>query len=430
MPLEHLPGAIERALEETAAELAGRPRLARMFAQCFPNTLETTTELLEDGTTYVFTGDIPAMWLRDSSAQLRPYVSLAAGDGELQRLLEGAIRRQIRYIHIDPYANAFNREANGRCWAEDLTERNPWVWERKYEIDSLCYPILLGHMLWKASGSTAVFDGEFARAARRIVELWRVEQNHGEDSTYSFERTDCPPSDTLTNGGRGTEVARTGMTWSGFRPSDDACQYGYLVPSNMFAVVALRHLSEIARAVLRDEALAGDADQLGAQIDAAIREHAVIDHADFGPVYAYEVDGLGGVNFMDDANVPSLLSAPYLGYCRADDPVYANTRRLLLSPHNPYYYEGACARGIGSPHTPERYVWPISLCMQGLTSADQAEMDEIVDTLERTDGGTGYMHEGFNVDDPSQFTREWFAWANSLFGEFIMHWCRQRRGGA
>ena len=267
------------------------------------------------------------------------------------------------------------------------------------------------------------------RAARRIVELWRVEQNHGSDSTYSFQRTDCPPTDTLSNEGRGTAVGHTGMTWSGFRPSDDACQYGYLVPSNMFAVVALRHLHEIAGTVLHDGDLARDAAQLGAQIDAAIGQHAIVEHPECGRVYAYEVDGLGEVNFMDDANVPSLLAAPYLGYCAPDDEVYANTRRMLLSAHNPYYYEGKCARGIGSPHTPERYIWPISLCMQGLTSTDLVEMDEIVDTLERTDGGTGYMHEGFDVDDPSQFTREWFAWANSLFGEFIMHWCRQRRGG-
>ena len=414
-------------MARVAEALAERPRLAAQFGNCFPNTLDTTTQLHEDGTTYVFTGDIPAMWLRDSSAQVSPYVPLAAQDDEVRRIITGVIRKQVGYILIDPYANAFNRQADGACWALDETERNDWVWERKYEIDSLCYPLWLAHRYWKATGDMSVFGDEFRRVAHVILDLWTVEQDHVARSPYRFQRSDCPPSDTLTGDGLGASVAPTGMTWSGFRPSDDACRYGYLIPSNLFAVAALGHLGEIARSVWGDERIAARAEGLASEIDAGLRKHAVIeDEMIGGPVYAYEVDGLGHHHFMDDANVPSLLSLPYLGACAADDEIYQNTRRLVLSERNPFYYIGTQASGIGSPHTPDGYVWHISLSMQGLTSTSVEEMDGLIDTLEATDGGTGYMHEGFHPDDPTTFTREWFAWSNSLFAEFVLHWLRCR----
>lgn len=405
--------------------LADRPKLAELFRNCFPNTLDTTTELHDDGSTYVFTGDIPAMWLRDSSAQVSPYVALAEADADVRRIIAGVIHKQIGYILIDPYANAFNREANGACWAPDETEHNDWVWERKYEIDSLCYPLWLAHRYWKASGDTAVFDDAFRRAAGIVLDLWHTEQDHMSRSPYRFQRRDCRPSDTLTHDGLGAPVDPTGMTWSGFRPSDDACRYGYLVPSNLFAVVVLGQLGEISRSVWGDRVLSDRAADLATQIDAGVQAHAVIeDEGTGGPVYAYEVDGRGQHHFMDDANVPSLLSLPYLGACSINDEIYQNTRRLILSERNPYYYRGRHAAGIGSPHTPDGYVWHISLSMQGLTAASVEEMDSLIDTLERTDGGTGYMHEGFHPDDPKTFTREWFAWSNSLFAEFVLHWLR------
>lgn len=424
--LKNLPRAVEEKIVEVETQLTDRPKLAQMFRQCYPNTLETTSELLDDGTSYVFTGDIPAMWLRDSTAQVRHYVPLAKGDADLQRIIEGLIRRQVMYVGIDPYANAFNREANGQCWAKDETESNPWVWERKYEIDSLCYPLQLSYLYWQATGRTQVFDASWKAMAESILALWKVEQHHGENSPYSFQRTNCPASDTLTHAGRGTPVVHTGMTWSGFRPSDDACQYGYLLPANMFATVVLSYMAEIAQEVYGDAEWAQRAMALRAEIDAGIKEYGVYQHEKFGAIYAYETDGAGQYNLMDDANVPSLLSVAYLGYVAADDPLYQNTRRFVLSNSNPYYYEGKDARGIGSPHTPAGYIWPISLCMQGLTSTDIEEMDALVDMLERTDAGTGFMHEGFNPNDPNQFTREWFAWANSLFGEFIVTWCEHR----
>jgi meiotically up-regulated gene 157 (Mug157) protein len=421
--IEH-PAAVTETLARVAEALADRPQLAALFANCYPNTLDTTTELHEDGSTYVFTGDIPAMWLRDSSAQVSHYVPLAAQDADVRRIISGVVRKQVGYILIDPYANAFNREPDGSCWEKDETEQNDWVWERKYEIDSLCWPLWLAHRYWKASGDASVFDADFRRAAVKILDLWTVEQDHRARSPYRFQRRDCRPSDTLSHEGLGPPVAPTGMTWSGFRPSDDACRYGYLVPSNLFAVVVLGHLGEIARAVWSDEAIMTRAEGLAAEIDAGVRAHAVIDDDRAGPVYAYEVDGLGGHHFMDDANVPSLLSLPYLSACAPDDELYGNTRRLILSERNPFYHEGRYAKGIGSPHTPEGYIWHISLSMQGLTAASVDEMNRLIDMLEATDGGTGYMHEGFLPDDPATFTREWFAWSNSLFAEFVLHWLR------
>lgn len=393
-----------------------------MFEKCFTNTLLTTMKAMPDGTTFVVTGDIPAMWLRDSAAQVRPYLILAEQDATIADLIEGVIRRQISYILHDPYANAFNETENGHCYHQDKTEMTPLLWERKYEIDSLCYPIQLAYLFWKSTGRTSHLDSNFLSAARRIIALWRVEQDHEQASGYRFERTDCPPSDTLTRDGKGEPVARTGMTWSGFRPSDDACRYGYLIPSNMFAVVVLRYLAEMANQVLDDQNLADESISLAAEIDAGIQTYAKVSDSEFGDMYAYETDGYGNYHLMDDANVPSLLSLPYLGYCTIDDPLYQNTRRWILSSNNPYYYEGSAARGIGSPHTPPDYIWHIGLAIQGLTGTRE-EANSVMETLLNTDAGSLFMHEGFHVNDPTQFTREWFSWANMMFCEFVLAQC-------
>ncbi|WP_270169330.1 glycoside hydrolase family 125 protein [Paenibacillus sp. SYP-B4298] len=415
-----LPASVNELIEEVAGKLSHRPKLARMFANCYANTLTTTVKPLEDGTTFIITGDIPAMWLRDSSAQVRPYLLLARKDRQMAELVGAVVKRQSRFILLDPYANAFNDSENNKGHQQDLTEMNGWLWERKYEIDSLCYPIQLAYLLWKTTGDTFHLDAEFQQACKLILEVWRTEQHHEEKSDYRFQRLDCPPLDTLVREGKGAKVVHTGMTWSGFRPSDDACTYGYLIPSNMFAVVVLGYMAEIAREVLGDEALAEDAEALRAEIKQGIDAHATIMHEEFGTMYGYETDGAGNYHLMDDANVPSLLSLPYLGYCTSDDPIYLNTRRFVLSDSNPYYYRGAEAEGIGSPHTPERYIWHISLAMQALTSLDQEEVQQMLDVLERTDAGTDFLHEGFHADDSTQYTREWFSWANALFSELIL----------
>ncbi|MCU0493939.1 MAG: glycoside hydrolase family 125 protein [Chloroflexaceae bacterium] len=401
-----------------------RPAWAEAFRQCFPNTLATTTELCADGTTFVFTGDIPAMWLRDSSAQVRPYVRFAGSDPTVRRMIAGLIRRQAHYLVIDAYANAFNREPNGKGHQGDRTRMGPWLWERKFELDSLCYPIQLCQDYFTVTGDESVFDETLHQALWRIVGVMQTEQRHQTRSAYSFERSNCPPSDTLPEHGRGSPVSYTGMVWSGFRPSDDACTYGYHIPSNMFAVVVLEHLAHFAERFYRDGALAERAAGLRANIEMGIQTYGLVEHPRHGRIYAYETDGMGNHNLMDDANVPSLLSIPYLGYRPADDPTYLRTRAFVLSRDNPYFVAGRVAQGVGSPHTPAGYVWPIGIAMQGLTATDRAEQQALLEMLVETTAGTGYMHESFDPNEPSRYTRPWFAWANSMFGELAYRWAR------
>lgn len=363
------------------------------------------------------------MWLRDSTAQVRPFLLLAAEDESIANMIQGLVERQFRYILLDPYANAFNEAPNGHGHQNDLTDMGPSIWERKYEIDSLCYPIQLSYLLWKHAETIDHFNETFRQAVRSIMELWRTEQNHESDSNYRFQRLHCPQTDTLVRDGKASLTGYTGMTWSGFRPSDDACTYGYLVPANMFAVVALRYVTEIAQQVLGDSEMASEAQRLREEIDRGIQNYAVIDDPEYGTIYAYETDGLGRHNLMDDANVPNLLSIPYLGYTSVDDPIYVNTRKFVLSKRNPYYYEGSAASGIGSPHTPANYIWHIALAIQGMTSADEEARERLLELMERTDAGTGFMHEGFHADDPEQYTRPWFSWANMMFCELVLLQC-------
>lgn len=406
---------IGRQIEQVKPALESKPGLWDMFRQCFMNTIETTVQQTP-GDTFVITGDIPAMWLRDSTAQVLHYLRFA-GNREVAEMIEGLISRQADCIRRDPYANAYNREPTDFKPFDDEPRPNDWVWERKYEIDSLCYPLWLADRYWRGTGNTGFLTEDFHEMLRIIVDVFKTEQDH-DRSGYRFQRFDCPPSDTLIREGRGAEVKVTGMTWSGFRPSDDACMYGYLVPSNLFAVRVMKAAENFAR-LLGDEGLAKAAADLGAQIAGGIEKYAIVDHPAFGKVYAYEVDGLGNANMMDDANVPSLLSLPYLEVCGTDDPIYRNTRALVLNKENPYYYQGGYAQGIGSPHTPAGYIWPIALCVQAMTSEDVHEIAGILRMLMNTHAGTGFMHESFDPNDPAKFTRDWFAWANSMFGEMI-----------
>lgn len=394
-----------------------------LFRNCFVSTADTTTKLLENGETYVFTGDIEAMWLRDSSAQVVHYLPFAKKVESIRAMISGLIQRQMRYITIDPYANAFNEEENGHCWEKDDTDSNDWEWERKYEIDSLCYPIWLLHRYYETTKDEHIFSAQVKIAFRRILDTWSTEQHHDEASSYYFRRTNCPPTDTLSNDGKGEPTAYTGMTWSGFRPSDDACQYGYLVPSNMFANVVLGYIAEYANSKYQDETMAKEAYMLKKQIEQGIEADAVRNLDGIGETYVYETDGYGNDVWMDDANVPNLLSMPWLGWCSLDDARYQNTRKWILSSKNPFYYEGMAAKGIGSPHTPSGYIWHIALSMQGLTSDDESERRQLMETLLATDAGTHLMHEGFDCNNPDAFTREWFAWSNSLFALYAMTYC-------
>ncbi|MGP9539395.1 glycoside hydrolase family 125 protein [Brachybacterium sp. AOP43-C2-M15] len=402
--------------------------IGRRVVAYLRNTSETTVSLEEDGTTFVITGDIPAMWLRDSAAQLTPLLRLVVGGvgadedrAVLTSLLSGLLRRHWQYLEIDPYANAFNREPSSSHWDEDETEfDNPWAWERKFELDSLSYGPDLAWRLWTATGDTSWADGRFLTAARAILATVATEQHHKERSAYSFRRSGVPAQDTLERDGRGSLTAPNGLVWAGFRPSDDACELGYNIPGNHFLALALERLAVLLEEVAGAPAEAAEARRLSTEIREALAEHGLIEGPDGERIWAYEIDGRGGHRFLDDANVPSLLALPYLGCVDASDPTYLATRAAVLSSANPYYYAGLFLEGVGSPHTPEDHVWPIAKAVEGLTSPDRALKVRLLEQMIRTDGGTGMMHEGVHVDEPTRFTREWFSWSNSMFCELAL----------
>jgi uncharacterized protein len=422
---------VSRAVEETIARVKskiGDPELAWMFENCYPNTLDTTVHFTEtDGRpdTFIITGDIDAMWLRDSSCQVWPYVPLAKNDEDLRRMFRGLIARQVRCIHIDPYANAFLPDPQSKKaleWAvQDLTEMRPGVAERKWEVDSLCYCIRLAHGYWKATGDTSPFDQEWTAAMRLVVATFREQQRKNGPGPYHFQRRTEVPTDTQALGGYGNPARPVGMVYSMFRPSDDACLYSFYVPSNLFAVVSLRQLAEMAGANVKDEELTNECRALAGEVEAALTKYGHIKDRDGSEFWAFEVDGYGNQLFMDDANIPGLLSLPYLGCCDANDSVYRRTRRKVLSEHNPYFFTGSAAAGIGGPHEGMNMIWPMALIAQALTSNDDTEIRQCLHWLKTTHNGSGFMHESFDKDNPAKFTRAWFAWANTLFGELIVN---------
>lgn len=420
---------VEQTINNVAKDIKD-DKLRRMFVACYPNTLDTTIKFSASNSSsnkgknealpFVITGDINAMWLRDSSAQLFPYLSLTNGDEKLRNLIAGVIRRQTQCLLIDPYANAFNDGATGTGWQSDLTDMKPELHERKWEIDSQCYPIRLAYHYWKTSGDTTPFDAQWLEAMKLVYQTMREQQRYNGNGPYKFQRKDYVPTDTQQGYGWGAPINPCGLIFSAFRPSDDATQYGFLIPSNMFAVVSLRQLAEMTSAISKDEKFAKKCRDLANEVDAAIQKYAVFNHPKYGKIYAYEVDGFGNKLFMDDANVPSLLSASYLGYCNQNDEAYKNTRRFVWSKDNPYFFSGRDGEGIGGPHVGVNYAWPMSMIMRGLTSNDRDEINNCLLNLRNTDGDTEFMHEAFDVNDHHRFTRKWFAWANNLFGEFII----------
>ena len=416
-----------KAVEEEIARVVGmleNPRLKWMFANCYPNTLDTTVHPVEseDGQpdTFVYTGDIPAMWLRDSGAQVWPYLRYINEDPELREMIAGVIRRQFKCICVDPYANAFNVEPVGAHNKTDWPEADPYVFERKWEIDSHCYPIRLAYEYWKKSGDETVFDAVWQEAIGKIVATLKEQQRKEGHGSYVFLRTTDRQLDTKCVVGRGNPVNPVGLIASAFRPSDDATTFEFLVPSNFMAVTSLRKAAEILREVNNDAELAQECLDLASEVEQALKEHAVCEHPEYGKIYAFEVDGFGSQFLMDDANVPSLLAMSYLGDVPADDPIYQNTRKFVWSEDNPYFHRGPAGEGIGGPHIWSEVIWPMSIMMRAFTSDSDEEIQHCICQLMTTDAGTGFMHESFHKDNAEVFTREWFAWQNTLFGELIL----------
>ncbi|WP_442776230.1 glycoside hydrolase family 125 protein [Sphaerotilus montanus] len=403
--------AVEATIDRVRTRMADA-ELGQLFANALPNTLDTTVDFTDGARpdTFVITGDIPAMWLRDSTAQVWPYLALAPTEPRLQRMLAGVVNRQVDCVLIDPYANAFNKGQEGSQWADDRTAMRPELHERKWELDSLCSVIRLGHGYWQACGDTSPFDDHWARAMALVVQTMRAQQRRDGPGPYRFQRMALSPTDTLPFDGEGWPARPNGLIRSGFRPSDDACQYPYLIPANFMAVTALRQLDALATALGR-VALAESARGLADEVAAALPTEGVL---------PYETDGYGNALYMDDANVPSLLSLPYLGCLSVDDPRYRATRAFVLSEDNPFFFRGRAGCGIGGPHCGLGMIWPIALTMQAMTSTDDAEILRCLGMLKASHAGTGFMHESFHQDDVRRFTRPWFAWANSLFGELVL----------
>ena len=428
--------AVEKKIKEVQQLLSGNPRLAWMFANCFPNTLESTVHYrVIDGEddTFVYTGDIPAMWLRDSGAQVWPYVQLANDDPRLKKMLRGVILRQLKCINIDRYANAFNDGPTGAGWQSDATDMQPDVFERKYEIDSLCYPIRLAYWYWQVTGDSSIFGDIWMEAIQNILLTFHEQQRKENRGPYHFFRMTDRTYDTVGWQGYGAPVKPVGLIASVFRPSDDRTSLPFLVPSNFMAVSSLRKAAEILEKVnaknssLNDLSarqsplsMAIDCRTLADEVEQALKQYAVVDHPKYGKIYAFEVDGFGNRLLMDDANVPSLLGMGYLGDVPLDDPIYQNTRRFVWSEDNPWFFRGKAGEGIGGPHIGYDMVWPMSIMMKCFTSQDDDEIRWCMRSLLKTDAGMGFIHESFNKDDATNFTRPWFAWQNTLFGELVL----------
>ena len=416
--------AIEKKIKEVKKLLKDAPYLAWMFENCFPNTLDTTVHYSQtevgDDDTFVYTGDIHAMWLRDSGAQVWPYVQFAKNDEKIRRMVRGTILRQLKCICLDPYANAFNFGPTGSEWMSDYTDMNPNLHERKYEIDSLCYPIRLAYYYWQVTGDASIFGDLWREAVDKILKTFREQQRKENKGPYRFMRKTERQYDTVCNDGYGNPVKPVGLIASVFRPSDDATVFLYLVPSNFFAVTSLRKIAEILTTVNHDAASAVQFSKLADEVETALRKYAIHNHPKYGRIYAFEVDGFGNQLLMDDANVPSLLAMAYLGDVDINDPIYQNTRRFVWSEDNPYFFRGKQGEGIGGPHIGHDMVWPMSIMMRAFTSQDDNEIIQCLQMLVDTDNGTGFMHESFHKDNAAKYTRSWFAWQNTLFGELIL----------
>lgn len=423
------------AVEALIAEVKKNtgPELGWMFENCFPNTLDTTVNFEQNSDkpdTYVITGDINAMWLRDSSAQVNPYLPLCKDDKHLSNMVEGLIRRQTKYILLDPYANAFYKDAHKVSqWHTDLTDMKPGVHERKWELDSLCYCIRLAYHYWKITGNAVQFDDDWYAAMKLVLTTMRDQQRKNDKGKYRFQRRTETQSDTLPGAGYGNPCKPNGMICSAFRNSDDAAIYLYNIPENLFAVSVLLQLAEILGAIGDKDRLGAECMALAEEVEKATLAWGVVDHQELGKIYAYECDGYGNYLMMEDAGVPGLITIPYLGFGAVTDETYKRTRMFALSQSNPYFFKGSAAEGAGSPHLAWKgnMIWPIGIISRAITSNDDDEIKHCLNMLKTTHAGTGFMHEGFNKDNPNNFTRHWFAWANSYFGEMIWKVYRERK---
>lgn len=384
------------ASETLVVPLTGKRVRDIQTAQLF-HTLFHDFFLEDDKTTYVQSGDIPAMWLRDSSAQTIPYIRYQATYPVLRARFVGVIQRNARNILTDPYANALQDDYH--------------VWERKWEVDSLAWPVILASVYWRSTHDPTFFSGDLHRALRSIVATYRCEERHSVCSRYRYQYRVYSHDGYNWN---------TGLIWSAFRPSDDAVEYRFNIPQNAIAVVALRDIVQLALDGYGDRALAKQAQALEARVQVGIERYGrFFNEQRHAWMYAYETDGLGRYNVMDDANIPDLTTLPYIDWCSTYDWTYLATRQFALSMDNPFFFSGRYAQGLGSPHTPYGYVWPLGIIGRALTATSSIEVATAITTLAETDGESGLIHESFYPDGYWRYTRPEFGWANALGAELF-----------
>ncbi|KAI1426567.1 hypothetical protein F5Y12DRAFT_270463 [Xylaria sp. FL1777] len=449
--------AIEKVIEDVLSRIKD-PDLARLFENTFPSTTDTTVKFHTSGSTdsgrdqintgayeegqwegphsFIITGDIIAEWLRDSTNQLSPYQALAKKDPKIYQLILGAINTQSEFVIESPYCNAFQPPpisnlpitSNGQDDFVHPVYDPSFVFECKYELDSLAHFLALGNDFNEHSGSTEFLTARWYQALKTLLtvleeqaqptfdsETGRFRRNH-----YTFSRVTNIGTETLNLNGVGNPLnGGTGLIRSAFRPSDDATILGFFIPANAQMAMELKRTAKILKGVGKDE-LAQAVAEWSQQITKGIWEHGVVEHRQFGKVFAYEVDGYGSSILMDDANYPSLLALPLMGFVDVNDETYQNTRRMLLSKSsNPYYLKGKDFHGIGGPHIGLLNAWPMSLLVQARTSDNDEEISECIDLVLRS-SKLGLIHESVDVNRLSSYTRSWFAWANGVFASTIL----------
>ncbi|KAK9465954.1 hypothetical protein V1512DRAFT_209983 [Lipomyces arxii] len=431
---------VENVIKDMSERLVDQD-LARLFENCFPNTLDTTVRWHLPGRSpqsFVVTGDINAEWIRDSTNQLLPYLSLVSKDEKLRQLILGALHTQAEFLTRFPYCNAFQPPVQSHLKPSSNEQSdivNPaydpaLVFECKYELDSLASFLNLANMYFEHTGDTSFVanDPFFMEAMRNVMQVLDEQalttydtDGHDRPSRYTFQRQTNVGTETLSLRGAGNPTnLNTSLIRSAFRPSDDATILQFFIPANAFMAVELKKSKKLLAAAGMDD-LAKNLYDRGKKIEDGIWEHGVYDHKVFGRVFAYEVDGYGSIINMDDANLPSLLSLPLLDFVDMNNDVYQNTRRMLLTKTgNPYFLRGPDFAGIGGPHIGTRYAWPMSLLVLIRTSNDDTEIMAALDLIKRTTGGLGLMHESVNVRHSGDYTRSWFAWCNSEFGKTIL----------
>lgn len=460
-PFPHCRTFHSPLVEQVITDITSRMKdkdLARIFENAFPNTLDTTIRwhvpknkhrhgqyawgTWEGAQSFVVTGDIDAEWLRDSTNQILQYQPLAKKEKKLETLILGAINTQTEYVIESPYCNAFQPPppshhppvGNGQDDKVHPANEPTRVFECKWEVDSLAHFLALGNQFHESTGSTAFLTDRYYLALETILEVlyqqsqptFNPETNRFERNEYTFRRTTSSATETLNLGGVGNPLANgTGLIRSAFRPSDDATVLQFLIPSNAQMAVELRRASTIITAAGK-KGLGKELLDRAKSIEAGIWEHGTVQHRKYGEVFAFEVDGYGGAIIMDDANIPSLLALPMLGFCKANNEIYQNTRRMILEKAgNPYYLTGRAFEGIGGPHIGLQHAWPMSRLVQAMTSNDGQEITEALNAV-KVVSRLGLVHESVNVNRASDYTRPWFAWANSVFAQTILDVARRK----